>query len=73
MQTPNTFDPVFSFYWVHGTWTEMGYFANADRAKQASDCGKWIALDDGCWRSEDGRSLIEPERVIAKRHKARAA
>ena len=62
-----TYDPVFSFLWLAGTWTEMGYFANAERAKQASDVGRWIELDDGCWRSEDGRRLIEPERVIARR------
>lgn len=59
---PNT--PVIIQQYIHGEMVTIGGpYWNADTAKAASSVGRWIELPDGGWRSEDGRTIIQPEGV----------
>lgn len=53
--------PCFLRRYISGEMMTMGYYPSAQSAMLASDEAVWIPNGEKRWRSQDSRTLIEPE------------
>jgi hypothetical protein len=59
-------DVVYLTKYVSGELLTFGEYPNSRSAMLASDECVWIPNGTGRWRSQDGRSLIEPGKICRK-------
>jgi hypothetical protein len=60
-EATETTGPVFVRKYVSGAMLTWGYYPSARSAMLASDEAVWIPNGEHKWRSQDGRTVIEPE------------